>query len=126
MGTTFCFPHLNVSTKFYIALVKLKDRYTGKKFLIMNELNLQNPEFRKLLLEIFRSYNEIVVTLSPEAFHGRIGPLPTLKTVDPTLSRIQRWGLFLPVDYFIHSTKGDALYFPDVRTFDEINAKIVA
>lgn len=91
----------------------------------MNELNLQNPEFRALVLEIFRSNNEIVVFLFPEVFTGRIGPIPTLKTFDPILSQIQRWGLFLPADYFKYTGQGEYLYFPDVKTFDEINAKIV-
>jgi hypothetical protein len=89
----------------------------------MNELNLQNPEFRQTILNIYRLNNQIIVNLSARQVIGHTGPLPTLITFDSTVSSIQRWELFIPKVYLLgpYSVK---THFSGLTTFDEIKSKL--
>jgi hypothetical protein len=94
----------------------------------MNELNLQNPEFRQMIFtnHIYRFDNQIHVNLSAIQIIGHAGSLPTLISFDSTVSPIQRWELFIPRAYFLSAyllgPYEEARHFSGLTTFDEIKS----
>jgi hypothetical protein len=90
----------------------------------MNELNLQNPEFRQMVLDIYRVDNRIMINLSVRQIIGCLGPLPVLATFGPTVSPLQRWELFLHSSYPLGPDK-EARYFSGLTKFDEIKSKLL-
>lgn len=87
----------------------------------MNELNLQNPEFRKFVWYINLGDNQIVVGLYPKEFVGFEGPLLLLLSTNSVLSTVQTWDLIVPKFYPTDSS----WYFSGITSFDEIKNRFL-
>ena len=79
----------------------------------MNELNFQNPEFRR---QIKWTNNDLRHGITVRYYvNGKLSPLLYLKPNSSILSVIQTWDLFVPPAY---SVKQYVYY--NITTFDEI------